>query len=113
MEASAGDTAMREENISSNKDYLKDWKIDFATKSATHVTGLTFKYIEEGLDGQEKIEVQNLSKWFQFCKTKYPDMKQRLKLQSQLQREFWQICQDIIRQRREVSPMKFEHLMER
>lgn len=55
---------MREENISSNKDYLKDWKIDFVAKSATHVTGLTFKYIEEGLDGQEKIEVQNLSKWF-------------------------------------------------
>ena len=47
---------MREENISSNKDYLKDWKIDFVAKSATHVTGLTFKYIEEGLDGQEKIE---------------------------------------------------------
>lgn len=45
---------MREENISSNKDYLKDWKIDFVAKSATHVTGLTFKYIEEGLDGQEK-----------------------------------------------------------
>lgn len=40
-------------------------------------------------------------------------MKQRLKLQSQLQREFWQICQDIIRQRREISPMKFEHPMER
>lgn len=49
MEASAGDTAMAEENISSNKDYLKDWKIDFVAKSATHVTGLTFKYIEEGL----------------------------------------------------------------
>lgn len=46
-------------------DFIKDWQVNKKDESAIHQSGIGFKYISNGEDGQVTFEILNMPQWFQ------------------------------------------------
>lgn len=78
------------------KDFIKNWRVDFVTESAEHVSGLKFRHISQGIDGQEKIEIANLPQWTRRCIEQGDTIEQCERKQAQLYNEFVDIYKNVI-----------------
>ena len=84
------------------KDFISDWQINALTESAEHISGLKFRHLKEGSDGQEKIEVSNLPQWARNFIDKGNTIEQCEKMQSQLYNEFTDIYKQVIIPRKKL-----------
>ncbi len=87
------------------KDFIDDWQVNVKEKSATHKSGLQFKYIAEGPDGNAKIEMSEFNKWIDFCKLHGMQHEEIFAMQKILHNEFVQIHQQIL-DRQNISILK-------
>jgi hypothetical protein len=78
------------------KDFIGQWKVNALTESAEHISGLKFRHISKGADGQEKIEVSNLPQWARDFIKKGNTIQQCEQMQTQLHEEFADIYKQVI-----------------
>jgi hypothetical protein len=78
------------------KDFIDQWKVNALTESAEHISGLRFRHISKGTDGQEKIEVSNLPQWAREFISQGNTIQQCEQMQAQLHEEFVDIYKQVI-----------------
>jgi hypothetical protein len=78
------------------KDFIDNWQVNALAESAEHISGLKFRHISKGIDGQEKIEVSNLPQWARDFINKGNTIEQCEQMQAQLHEEFVDIYKQVI-----------------
>lgn len=78
------------------KNFINDWKVNALTESAVHISGLKFRHVKNGSDGQEKIEISNLPQWARNFIDKGNTVEQCEKIQAKLYNEFIDIYKQVI-----------------
>ena len=56
---------MQNEDLNDINSYIDNWEVNTSDESATHNTGIGFKYIPKGEEDKPKLEVLNMPQWFQ------------------------------------------------
>ncbi len=95
------------------KDFIDDWKIDAKNKSATHKSGLDFKYVQNGYGGKQQVEISNLPKWFSSEIKKGNKMEDCEKLLDEMNAQFTEIYQKVITPQKSTPAIKLEKSNER
>ena len=57
---------MQNEDLNDINSYIDNWEVNIPDESATHNTGIGFKYIPKGEEDKPKLEILNMPQWFQF-----------------------------------------------
>lgn len=95
------------------KDFIDDWQIDTKNKSATHKSGIEFKYIQNGYEGKQQVEILNLPKWFSIEIEKGKGIEDCKNLLNEMNAQFTEIYQKVITPQKSALAIKLEKSNER
>ena len=95
------------------KDFIDDWNIDIKNKSAIHKSGIEFKYIQNGYEGKQQVEISNLPKWFSTEIEKGKEIEDCKNLLNEMNAQFIEIYQKVIALPHNTQTIKFEKFNER
>lgn len=78
------------------KDFINDWEINKKESSATHSSGIGFKYIQNGEDSRPRLEILNMPHWFQLEMSTGKSFQECKLLLGELRNQFIAIQKEII-----------------
>lgn len=87
---------MTEEVSNEKEDYLKNWSLDVSRKSATHNSGVEFKYVALGENGKPRVRISNVQNYFKSQAKLGKTLDDCYEELDELNRQFVDIYQDII-----------------
>lgn len=84
------------------KHFINDWDVNKKDFLATHISGVGFKYIQNGEDGNPRLEILDMPKWFQKEMSKGKSLQECNKYLVQLRNQFIIIHKELMQ-----APFKY------